>query len=155
MTSNATAGTRRIRSNSARRPGAWRAGGFTLIEMIAVIALIAAIAAMVGGKIIQNQKRAQARLAETAVNALATNIEQYQSDVGRYPESLDQLLTAPSDADGWLGPYAKAADFKDPWHHNIEYTAGGGDTPFQVKSLGADGKPGGEGVDKDIVAPAP
>ena len=152
---NSKGNTRRSSTVRSRASGARRARGFTLIEMIAVIALIAAIAAMVGGKIIQNQKRAQARLAETAVNALATNIEQYQSDVGRYPESLDQLLTAPSDADGWLGPYAKAGDFKDPWHRAIEYTASGGDTPFQVKSLGADGKPGGEGVDKDIVAPAP
>jgi general secretion pathway protein G len=152
---NSKGNTRRSSTSRSRASGMRRARGFTLIEMIAVIALIAAIAAMVGGKIIQNQKRAQARLAETAVNALATNIEQYQSDVGRYPESLDQLLTAPSDADGWLGPYAKAGDFKDPWHRAIEYTASGGDTPFQLKSLGADGKPGGEGVDKDIVAPAP
>jgi len=150
------------RSNPAatanRRP-AWAsahraARGFTLIEMIAVIALIAAIAAMVGGKIIGNQKRAQANLAKTQLQTLATEIDQYQGDTGRYPESLAQLLTAPADADGWLGPYAKANELKDPWHRDIEYTASGdGDAPYQIKSLGADGKPGGDGVDKDIVAP--
>jgi general secretion pathway protein G len=130
-----------------------RAGGFTLIEMIAVIALIAAIAALVGGKIIQNQKRAQWKLAQTQLTNLANEVDQYNSDVGRYPETLQQLLAAPGGADGWLGPYAKAADLKDPWHKDIAYTAGSGDSAFELRSLGADAKPGGDGADKDIVAP--
>ena len=130
-----------------------RARGFTLIEMIAVIALIAAIAALVGGKIISNQKRAQWNLAKTQMQNLANEVDQYQGDVGRYPETLQQLLAAPGDADGWLGPYAKAADLKDPWHHDITYTAANGDNAFELRSLGADGKPGGDGADKDLVAP--
>jgi general secretion pathway protein G len=130
-----------------------RVRGFTLIEMIAVIALIAAVAALVGGKIIQNQKRAQWRLAETQLKNLANEVDQYNSDVGRYPETLQQLLAAPGDADGWLGPYAKAADLKDPWHKDIAFTAANGDSAFELRSLGADGKPGGDGADKDIVAP--
>ena len=130
-----------------------RARGFTLIEMIAVIALIAAIAALVGGKIISNQKRAQWNLAKTQMQNLANEVDQYQSDVGRYPETLQQLIAAPGNADGWLGPYAKAADLKDPWHHDIAYTAANGDTAFELRSLGADGKPGGDGADKDLVAP--
>ena len=36
----------------------------------------------------------------------------------------------------------------------IEYRRpGDDDAPYTLASLGADGKPGGEGVDKDIVAP--
>ena len=139
--------TTRVRAPRAAR-------GFTLIEMIAVIALIAAIAAMVGGKIIGNQKRAQANLARTQLQTLSTLVDQYHGDTGRYPETLQQLVSAPSDADGWLGPYAKATELKDPWQREIEYSANAdGDAPFQLRSLGADGKPGGEGVDKDIVAP--
>jgi len=152
---NSKGNTRRSSTVRSRASGARRARGFTLIEMIAVIALIAAIAAMVGGKVIQNSNRAKANLAKTQLNTLSANIEQYQGDVGRYPDSLDQLLKAPSDADGWLGPYGKESDLEDPWRRKIEFAAGSGDTPYQLKSLGADGKPGGEGVDKDIVAPAP
>ena len=133
-----------------------RARGFTLIEMIAVIALIAAIAAMVGGKIIQSKHKADYNLARTALQTLATEVDQYQGDVGRYPETLQQLVTAPSNADGWIGPYAKASELQDPWHRPIEYTVtAGGEVPYQLKSLGVDGKPGGDGVDKDIVAPTP
>ena len=131
-----------------------RARGFTLIELIIVITLIAAVLAVVAGKVISNKKRAEANLAKTQLSSLAAQIDQYQSDVGTYPEELQQLVAAPGNADGWLGPYAKATDFNDPWHNAIEYhRPGEDDAPYRLLSLGADGKPGGEGVDKDVVAP--
>ena len=135
-------------------PNSRRVRGMTLIELIVVIALIATVVAVVGGKIIANKKRAEASLARTQLNSLAAQVDQYQSDVGTYPESLQQLVVAPGNADGWLGPYAKATDFKDPWHNPIEYRhPGDGEAPYKLISLGADGKPGGDGVDKDIEAP--
>lgn len=135
-------------------PDSRRVRGMTLIELIVVIALIATVVAVVGGKIIANKKRAEASLARTQLNSLAAQVDQYQSDVGAYPESLEQLVAAPGNADGWLGPYAKPTDFKDPWHNPIEYRRPGDDeAPYKLVSLGADGKAGGDGVDKDIVAP--
>ena len=135
-------------------PGPRRSRGMTLLEVTIVIVLIGAILAVVGGKIITNKKRAEANLARTQLSSLSAQVDQYQADMGSYPDSLDQLVTAPGNGDGWLGPYAKATDFNDPWHRPIEYRRpGDNDAPFQLLSLGADGKPGGDGVDKDIVAP--
>jgi general secretion pathway protein G len=55
---------------------------------------------------------------------------------------------------GWLGPYARKEDLKDPWHNAIEYhKPGADDRPYSLTSFGVDGKPGGDGVDKDLVAP--
>jgi general secretion pathway protein G len=126
----------------------------TLIELIVVIVLIGLVAAAVGSKIISNKKRAEAKLAVTQLNSLAAQVDQYQSDVGTYPDSLDQLLAAPGNVEGWLGPYAKKPDFQDPWHNPIQYKRpGDDDAPYSLLSLGADGKPGGEGVDKDVTAP--
>lgn len=131
-----------------------RAAGFTLIELIVVITLIAAVMAVVAGKIIQNKHRAEYSLAQSKLATLAASIDQYQTDVGALPDSLDQLVSAPSEAEGWLGPYGKPEDFKDPWHNAIEYRKpGADDKPFSLTSLGVDGKPGGDGVDKDLVAP--
>lgn len=128
--------------------------GFTLIEVIVVIVLIGGILAVVGGKIITNKKRAEANLARTSLQSLAAQVDQYQADVGSYPDSLEQLVSAPPSTDGWLGPYAKKTDFSDPWHNAIQYRRpGDDDAPYALTSLGADGKPGGEGVDKDISAP--
>jgi general secretion pathway protein G len=134
--------------------GSRRVRGMTLIELIVVIVLIGLVAAAVGSKIISNKKRAEAKLAVTQLNSLAAQVDQYQSDVGTYPDSLEQLLAAPGNVEGWLGPYAKKVDFQDPWHNPIQYKRPGDDqAPYSLLSLGADGKPGGEGVDKDVTAP--
>ena len=126
--------------------------GFTLIELIIVITLIAAVMAIVAGKVIQNKRQAEYKIARTQMTTLAASIDQYESDVGSLPDSLQQLVTA--GAEGWLGPYAKAEELKDPWHHPIEYRKpGADDKPYSLTSLGVDGKPGGDGVDRDLVAP--
>ena len=39
----------------------------------------------------------------------------------------------------------------DPWGNAYVYRAPGRDGPYDLMSLGADGQPGGEGVDADIV----
>jgi general secretion pathway protein G len=128
------------------------ARGFTLIELIIVITLIAAVMAIVAGKVIQNKRQAEYKIAKTQLTTLAASIDQYESDVGTLPDSLQQLVTA--GAEGWLGPYAKAEELKDPWHHPIEYRKpGADDKPYSLTSLGVDGKPGGDGVDQDLVAP--
>jgi general secretion pathway protein G len=126
--------------------------GFTLIELIIVITLIAAVMAIVAGKVIQNKRQAEYKIARTQMTTLAASIDQYESDVGALPDSLQQLVTA--GGEGWLGPYAKAEELKDPWHHPIEYRKpGADDRPYSLTSLGVDGKPGGDGVDRDLVAP--
>lgn len=136
------------------RPVPPRATGMSLLELVVVIVLIGGVLAVVGGKIVSNKKLAEARLAVTALNSLAAQIDQYKSDVGDYPENLEQLTSAPGNAPGWLGPYAATKDLKDPWQNPIDYRRPGeGEAPFQLVSLGADGKTGGDGVNKDIVAP--
>ena len=128
-------------------------GGFTLIELVIVITLIAAVMAVVAGKVIQNKHKAEYSIAKTQMSSLAASIDQYQSDVGQLPESLPQLVAAPQ-VEGWLGPYARTEDLKDPWHNAIEYRKPGeADQAYSLVSLGVDGKPGGDGVDKDLVAP--
>jgi general secretion pathway protein G len=133
-----------------------RALGFTLLELMVVIVLVGTLLAVLGSKIIGNKQRGEYKIAQTQLSTLSQKVESYQSDVGSLPDSLDQLVTAPTNATGWLGPYAKAGELKDPWQHQIDYRRpGDNNQPYQLISYGVDGKPGGEGVDKDIVAPAP
>ena len=141
----------RIRNRPQNRQGSL---GFTLLELMVVIVLVGTLLAVLGSKIIGNKQRGEWKIAQTQLSTLSQKVESYQSDVGSLPDSLDQLVTAPSNATGWLGPYAKAGDFKDPWQHQIEYhRPGENNSPYQLISYGVDGKPGGEGVDKDITAP--
>ncbi len=126
------------------------ARGFTLIEIIVVIVLIGLIATIVGNRIFGGADRAKHKLAETQIETVASKVEQYQQDVGSLPPNLDALVKAPAGAAGWLGPYAKEAELKDPWGHALEYHAPGTNGPYDLVCYGRDGKPGGDSVDADI-----
>ena len=125
-------------------------GGFSLIEIILVVVLIGGIVAFAATRILGGGDRAKVNLAKAQVQTMAEKIQQFDMDTGNLPGSLDDLVTAPGDATGWLGPYAKAAELKDPWNHPFQYTVPGEGQAFDLLSLGKDGKPGGTSVDADI-----
>ena len=129
-----------------------RAAGFSLIEIMIVIVLIGGILALVASKVMGSKDQANFKLADMQLTTLAGKIDQFRSDTGRLPESLDQLATSPG-IPGWLGPYAKAEELRDPWGTAIDYRRPGTNGPFELVSLGADAAPGGESVDADIRKP--
>ena len=84
-------------------------------------------------------------------------IDQFRLDCGRYPtdaEGFSALLEAPAGVHGWHGPYLQKAPPLDTWGRPYVYH-GNGRNGFVVESLGADGRPGGEGDDADIVDGSP
>ena len=123
-------------------------GGFSLIEIILVVMLIGGIVAFAATRILGGGDRAKVNLAKAQVQTLAEKVQQFESDTGALPGSLNELVE--SDASGWLGPYAKAAELKDPWNNAWDYKAPGEGRPFDLLSYGKDGKPGGSSVDADI-----
>ena len=138
--------TRRLPSFSGKASQA----GFSLIEIIIVVVLIGGIVAFAANKIFGGQDRANVQLAKAQVQTLAEKIEQFQMDTGRLPGSLGELTKAPADANGWLGPYARDPELVDPWKQPYAYKVPGESGPFDLVSLGADRKPGGDSVDADI-----
>ena len=132
--------------------------GYTLTEMLVVIAIISLIAAVLTPGLINQMSRARAKTAQLQLETLASSVESFRSDVGRYPseeEGVGALLKEPAGVEGWVGPYLrdrKAVD--DPWGHPVIYHLTDEGSHFYVASLGSDGKPGGTGVDKDLRAPA-
>jgi general secretion pathway protein G len=75
-------------------------------------------------------------------------------DIGRYPtasEGLNLLVSDTPPATGWAGPYLSGGLPLDPWRHPYVYEppADASGQP-KVYSLGADGKPGGQGLDADV-----
>jgi general secretion pathway protein G len=123
--------------------------GFSLIEIILVVVLIGGIVAFAATRILGGGDRAKANLAKSQVQTLAEKVQQFEMDTGGLPGSLNELVS--SDASGWLGPYAKDGELKDPWNHPFDYRVPGDNQPFDLISYGKDGKAGGESVDADIV----
>jgi general secretion pathway protein G len=124
--------------------------GFSLIEIILVVVLIGGIVAFAATRILGGGDRARVNLARAQVQTIADKVSQFEMDTGALPASLDQLVTQPGGAVGWLGPYAKESELRDPWNTPLEYRAPGDGKPYDIVSYGADRKPGGDSVDADI-----
>ena len=136
--------------NFSRLSSASTQAGFSLIEIILVVVLIGGIVAFAATRILGGGDRAKVNLAKAQVQTLAEKVQQYEMDTGGLPGELAALVKAPSGASGWLGPYAKEAELKDPWNHPYTFAMPGEGKPFDLACLGADGEPGGDSVNADI-----
>jgi general secretion pathway protein G len=133
------------------------AQGFTLIELLVVLLILGMIAGLAGPQIMNYLGDSKAKAAKLQIGELEGTLDLFKLDVGRYPdtqEGLQALVQAPAAAgDRWRGPYLKKKAIpKDPWTNEYQYTSPGKHGQFDIVSLGADGKEGGEGDNKDIVS---
>jgi general secretion pathway protein G len=130
-------------------PVSGRASGMSLIEIIIVIVLIGTILVVVGQRVFGSQDRANYRLAEIQLQTLASKVDQFEMDVGRLPNSLEELASNPGEG-RWLGPYIRTEDMTDPWNTPIQMEVPGNSGRYALISLGADRRPGGESYNQDI-----
>ncbi len=130
--------------------GLHRQAGFSLIEILAVVALIGMVVAFAVNQIGDNAQRARWSLAKSQIQTLGAKIEQFSLDNGSAPQRLEDLVSQPANATQWNGPYAKESELKDPWQNAFVYRTPGTNGDFDLTSLGADKKPGGESHARDI-----
>lgn len=142
------------RELSRRAPAETGEAGYTLTEMLIVIVIIGLIAAAVTPSIIGQLGGARARAARVQMETVAAALETFRADMGHYPfpgQGLAALASAPSDAPNWLGPYVRASDtLNDPWGKPLLYETDADGGNFTLTTLGADGKPAGDGAAQDI-----
>jgi general secretion pathway protein G len=128
--------------------------GFTLIELMVVLVILGLLAGLVGTKVIRYIAKAKVTTAKAQISMLDKGVKQFKIDTGVYPESIEDLVQEPPDVTGWdpEGYLDNPAIPKDPWGNEYYYEyPGNRSTTFDIYSLGADGKEGGETEeDKDI-----
>ncbi len=136
--------------------------GITLIELLVALTILAFISAVVVINVLPERDKAAARKAGIDIKQIEAALDQYRLDMGVYPtadQGLAALVTVPADArrkDQYrAGGYLREVPL-DPWDSPYQYRQAGQGGRFDVFSLGADGAPGGEGVNADIRnGPAP
>lgn len=125
--------------------------GMTLIEILIVVGIITSVLGVVANRVIRRGKKAKVSQAKIILNALSQSIDEFSMDCGFYPQSLKSLLNAPNDCDEWDGPYVKGDKFlKDPWKNDIRYEYDPSLNEYELISFGADRRPGGGDINKDI-----
>ena len=127
--------------------------GFTLIELLVVIVILAVLAALIVPNLIKRGEEAKTTAAVTDLSTIANLLDQFHLDMGRYPtteEGIFALYEQPADAENWKGPYSRKQIPLDPWGNEYYYEYSEGDDSYELRSFGADGAEGGEGMNSDI-----
>lgn len=128
--------------------------GFTLLELLVVLGIIALLAGIVGPQVMKHMGASKTKAAKVQVEDLSAALDMYKLDVGKYPTSeqgLQSLVEKPADSNNWNGPYLRKSKVpQDPWMQDYHYVYPGEHGKFDLYTLGADNKEGGEGEEQDI-----
>jgi general secretion pathway protein G len=133
-----------------------RNSGFTLIEIMVVVVILGILAAIVVPNIVDQPDKARIAATKQGVQAIESALNLYKLDNFVYPTTQQGLeaLVAPPQGDpparNWKpGGYLKSLP-KDGWGNPYQYLSPGIHGEIDIFSLGADGKPGGDGAAADI-----
>jgi len=128
--------------------------GFTLVELLVVMVIMVLLASLVAPRVMGYLGSSRTKTAKVQIESLSTSLELFKLDTGRYPnerEGLEALVSEPSDARNWNGPYLKKDRVPaDPWGNPYHYRLPGRRGAFDIYSLGADNREGGDGEDQDV-----
>jgi len=118
--------------------------GFTLVELMVVIVIIGLLATVVVINVMPAQDVARVKKAEADIALLEQAAELYRLSKLDYPTSEQGLQALASE--GFIKRLPE-----DPWGNPYRYAAPGRNgAGFDIYSLGADNREGGEGDDADI-----
>jgi general secretion pathway protein G len=138
----------------ARLQRGMRQQGFTLVELLVVLAILGLLATLVAPRLIKYLGQAKTQTAKLQIQKLSGILDIYHLDIGRYPtqeEGLEALAQRPTELDNWNGPYVKKhEELNDPWGRIYIYRFPGEHGEYDLYSLGASGKGGGEGEDREV-----
>jgi general secretion pathway protein G len=69
-----------------------RASGFTLIELLVVFAILATLLTLAVPRYFSSVDRSKEAVLKQNLATLRNSLDQFHSDTGKYPESLDDLV---------------------------------------------------------------
>lgn len=131
--------------------------GFTLIEIMVVVVILGILAAFVVPRVMDRPDAARIAKVQNDIRAIEAALNMYRLDNYNYPsteqglQALVQRPTGQPEPRNWSsGGYLPSLP-RDPWGNPYQYLNPGiRSSTVDVWSFGADGQPGGEGMNADI-----
>lgn len=121
-----------------------------------VVVILSILAVVIVPRVIDRPDQARVSRAKSDIAAIASALALYRLDNQRYPtteQGLQALAKRPTRApvpDNWAEGGYLARLPVDPWGQPYQYLQPGVHGDFDLFSYGADGRPGGSGVNADI-----
>jgi len=143
---------------NAKRRHRTGTAGFTLMELLVVMAILALLAGLAVPAYFKRADQARLDKVTTDFATLATALSLYRLDNSMLPstdQGLQALVEKPSIAPV-PGRYRQGGYLRelprDPWGNAYVYLSPSRDglRDYELVSRGADGRPGGEGMDADL-----
>jgi general secretion pathway protein G len=121
--------------------------GMTLIEIMVVVAILGMIASVVAVAVVGRLEDAKRQSAELDIKGFEDGLLLFKMKHGHFPTTSEGLTVLYQEG------YLKGQVKQDPWGHDYVYVAPGQKHPdsYDITSYGADGQPGGEKGDADIM----
>jgi general secretion pathway protein G len=124
--------------------------GYTLIEILVVLTIISLLMALVGPRVLNYLSDSKVKTTRIQIESFSSALDLYFLDTGRYPstnEGLSALVKKPDSTLSWNGPYLKGSVVpSDPWGRAYVYVSPGEQGPYDIKSLGPDGREGATAI---------
>jgi len=109
------------------------------MEILLVVIIIGLLASLIFPNLMGRFERSKEEIAKAQVELLSSAVQAFILDVGRCPKDLQELIQ--SDDPKWRGPYLSKREIpKDPWDREYQYKCPGDHGPFDLYSLGPNGK---------------
>ena len=122
---------------------------FSLLEVIIAITIVALVATIAVRNLSTTMDDANGKLATTQIKNLEGLVITYKLATGRLPGSLQDLVTNEVGAKNWKKQLDKLPE--DPWGNAYKFEIDDQSlNGFNIISYGADGQPGGDGINKDV-----
>lgn len=124
--------------------------GYSLVEILVVLAIIGLVVSLVGPRVLSYLSDSKVKTARIQIDGFSAALDLFYLDSGRYPnssEGLAALVQKPEGAANWNGPYLKGNVVpNDPWGRPYTYVSPGQHGPYDITSLGPEGREGATSV---------
>ena len=123
---------------------------FKIIRIFAVIGVAWVLFGFVAIQVVSDPKKVMRINDKNGAYSINAKASSYYLDTGRFPVSIEDLLSNDRKLTNWKGPYVTEQQSKDPWGRRYILRTPGLHSEIDVVSLGADGLVSGVGANADF-----